>query len=89
MFVKYNGVLRAAVSPDKPVFTKSVEICRGNRYPSTIASLSAAVIKLGKIERAGVVYRAPGGALPTSFWKRNPDGAHSQSRSSTTDDPTL
>ena len=36
--------------------------------------LSAAIIKLGKIVPACCVYRAPGGALPNSFWHKNAEG---------------
>ena len=43
----------------------------GNSYPNTLAVLSAAILKLGKISSACKVYRAPGGALPTSFWVRD------------------
>ena len=46
----------------------------GNKYPMTLHVLSAAVVKLGKIVPAVTVYRAPGGALPKSFWKRSAKG---------------
>ena len=72
MFVKYNSVLRAKVLPDNPFFRSCAAICKDNNYQVTIAVLTASIIKLGKIEKALVVYRAPGGALPSSFWKADP-----------------
>ena len=60
--------------PENEFFVSCAKICRGNTYPSTISVLTKAIIKLGKIEMAGKVYRAPGGALPTSFWKRDAQG---------------
>ena len=69
-----HGVLRAAVCPENGVFVRNAQICHGNKYATTDAVLSSSVIKLGKIEKAGTVYRAPGGALPSTFWRRNTDG---------------
>ena len=61
--------------PENAYFVRTAKaLTDDNAYPATIAVLSAAVIKLGKIERATLVYRAPGGALPTSFWRQNADG---------------
>ena len=71
---RYNTTLRAKVSPDNPFFKSQAKICHNNTYKVSIAVLAAAVVKLGKIEQARLVYRAPGGALPTSFWKRNESG---------------
>lgn len=46
LFVKYNNVLRAGVCSDFMDFLDHV--CCGNRYPTTIHVLTAAIIKLGK-----------------------------------------
>ena len=42
----------------------------GNFYATTLHVLTAAILKLGKITPADLVYRAPGGALPNSFWHK-------------------
>ena len=74
LFVKYNNVLRAGVCDDFLDFLDHV--CRGNRYPATLHVLAAAIIKLGKVTGAPrLVYRAPGGALPSDFWQRSPNGS--------------
>jgi hypothetical protein len=74
LFIKYNGVLRAAVSTDFHPFLD--QVCKRNRYPTTIHVLAAAVVKLGKLTGAPrCVYRAPGGALPDNFWARSRTGA--------------
>lgn len=49
-------------------------LCKGNQYQTTLHVLTAAIIKLGKLEPAQMVYRAPGGALPKSFWRKSLDG---------------
>lgn len=67
-------MLRASVHPENAFFVRSAQACRGNRYPATLITLTKAVIKLGKIEKAGCVYRAPGGALPRSFWAKSDEG---------------
>ena len=72
-FVKYNSVLRGAGSAESVPFLHRnfVEVCQGNTYASTLHVLSAAILKLSKITPAIKVYRAPGGALPESFWQRD------------------
>lgn len=50
-------------------------LCKGNTYTNTLHVLTAAIIKLGKTLPVQMVYRAPGGALPASFWhKQQPEG---------------
>ena len=73
MFMKYNAVCRANCGV-KFLEYRFQELCMGNRYPNTLHTLSSAIIKLGKITKAEMVYRAPGGALPASFWYRQPEG---------------
>lgn len=74
LYVKYNGSLRAAASGVQALQKAHQSLCRGNNYVTTVHVLSAAITKLGKLEPAELVYRAPGGALPKSFWSRQPEG---------------
>ena len=74
LYVKYNGILRAALSGVPFLEQACQKLCMGNQYPTTLHVLTTAIIKLGKLEKAQLVYRAPGGALPASFWRRNPEG---------------
>ena len=74
MFVKYNSVLRGTISTVVPLINFFKFTCKGNLYPTTIHCLSAAIVKLGKIQDACLVYRAPGGALPRSFWREDAHG---------------
>ena len=71
---QYNNVLRAGCGIS--FFVDFVDrICKGNRYPTTIHVLGAAIVKLGKITGPPrLVYRAPGGALPDDFYKRSRNG---------------
>lgn len=69
IFRKYNAVLRAA-SGVKFLENQFKELCMGNFYATTLHVLTAAILKLGKITPADLVYRAPGGALPNSFWHK-------------------
>lgn len=73
LFRKYNAVMRASSGVR---FLENVfqDVCMGNRYATTIHVLTAAIVKLGKIVPADLVYRAPGGALPNSFWHKQPEG---------------
>jgi len=43
--------------------------CHENRYATTLTLLSNTIIKLGKLTKVSTVYRAPGRALPPSFWR--------------------
>lgn len=69
IFRKYNAVLRKA-SGVKFLENQFVELCQDNHYPTTLHVLTAAILKLGKITQADLVFRAPGGALPNSFWHK-------------------
>ena len=69
LFVKYNAVLRGTVSTVVPLINHFRRVCMGHLYPTTLHILSAAIIKCSKVQSASVVYRAPGGALPKSFWR--------------------
>lgn len=71
IYIKYNGVLRAALTGDFEFLDLTL---KGNRYPTTLHVLAAAILKLGRLTTARVIYRAPGGALPSNFWKRSSNG---------------
>lgn len=69
MFVKYNGVLRG-VSGTVPFLTAQMEkLCGTNRYVTTLHTINSAIVKMGKVMKAGNVYRGVrGGMLPDAFW---------------------
>ena len=71
--MKYNAELRSHCGVPA-LAMRCKELNSGNSYATTLHVLSAAIIKLGKIVPACTVYRAPGGALPNSFWYRSPEG---------------
>ena len=50
------------------------QLCMGNTFATTLHLLTAAIIRLGKTMQVQTVYRAPGGALPPSFWYQQPEG---------------
>ena len=70
--MKYNGICRAGSGIDFLV-AKCDQLTLGNYYPTTLNTLSTTILKLGRITPASKVYRAPGGALPASFWRRDPE----------------
>jgi NLR family CARD domain-containing protein 3 len=67
MFTKYNACLRGiGIEALEPRFQ---ELCKGNRYTTTLHVINSAVVKLGKLQRAEKVYRGmAGGVLPEQFW---------------------
>jgi hypothetical protein len=80
LYVKYNGVLRAAAER-RSGGTKAArfaerfeELCKGNRYVTTLHSCNSSVVKLGKLTRAATVYRGVSGLLPPEFWRPNEMG---------------
>eukprot|EP00966_Prymnesium_polylepis_P250904 5801881-Prymnesium_polylepis.1 len=58
------------------MFRKSVgALCQRNQYTTTLHVINSAIVKLGKLTRAGTVYRGiSGGVLPDEFWEENEDG---------------
>ncbi len=45
------------------------------RYTTTLHVINSAVVKLGKLTKAGTVYRGlSGGTLPEEFWQANEYG---------------
>ena len=76
MFVKYNSVLRAAGENAPAALKKATGIlCLRNKYTTTLHIINSAVVKLGKLTKAGTVYRGlSGGTLPEEFWQANDYG---------------
>lgn len=84
-FKKYNAVLRGGALDESTTSDylrdQFKKICGGpentslNRYPTSIAVLSAGLVKASKFTKAQFVYRGlPGGSLPRAFWEAGPDG---------------
>jgi len=67
MYLKYNAVLRAAPGLSRPLSEFASRLCQGNKYETTLHGISAAIQKLGSIQRSQALYRAPGGVLPEEF----------------------
>ena len=66
-FTKYNAVLRATSGVGALVARRD-ELCRGNRYTTTLHCINSLVVKCGKLGCAGCVYRGVAGArLPERF----------------------
>ena len=76
MYFKYNNVLRGVSVPGckAPLEQLFRDLCKGNKYTNTLHAITASINKLSRVSRATKVYRAPGGALPNSFWHRQPEG---------------
>eukprot|EP00966_Prymnesium_polylepis_P222468 5146893-Prymnesium_polylepis.1 len=68
MYVKYNTLLRAASGCVPALRKRSDEMCLTNTYASTLSIITSAIAKMGKMMPACKVFRAPGGALPPSFF---------------------
>ena len=73
LYVKYNSVLRSA-GGEPTMVARAAELCDGNRYSATLYVLLAAISRVAKLSPPATVYRAPGGALPASFWRQHSDG---------------
>ena len=79
MFQKYNAVLRANVGDAEktPQWMKDnyQQLCKGNRYTTTIWVLNSAIVKLKVLTPAACVYRGLKGlALPYAFRTKNEHG---------------
>jgi len=68
---KYNGVLRGVSGQVPFLHGQWKELCVDNKYETTLHVISSAINKLGKIETADTLFRAPGGALPDQFMTIN------------------
>ena len=79
-----NGLLRGTVSTVPFLQNMAKKLCQGNMYPTTIHTLSAAIIKLSKLQSSCHLYRAPGGALPKPFWREPRGGIEPAFMSTTT-----
>ena len=74
MYMKYNAVLRAQ-SGDHHLVEAERELCRGNKYATSIHATNSCVLKLSKLTKACKVYRGiKDAALPKSFWVPNEMG---------------
>ena len=75
-FVKYNTVLRGSPAPRGSFFHKKfMELCKGNKYCTTLHVINSAVVKLSKLTVASKVYRGvSGGRLPLQFRVANEYG---------------
>ena len=72
VFVKYNAVLRGLNSDVARLAQRFAELCKGNRYTTTLHSINSSIVKLSKLTKASKVYRGiRGGLLPNEFWEPN------------------
>ena len=73
---QYNCVLRAAGDNAPAALKKETgTLCMRNKYTTTLHIINSAVVKLGKLTKAGTVYRGlSGGTLPEEFWQSNDYG---------------
>jgi hypothetical protein len=71
-----NAVLRSAGENAPSALKKQTGIlCMRNKYTTTLHIINSAVVKLGKLTKAGTVYRGlSGGTLPEEFWQANEYG---------------
>lgn len=76
MFYKYNNVLRGvSVGGVKgPLEWLWMKLCNGNRYTNTLHAITASINKCSRVTKCSLVYRAPGGILPKSFWDADASG---------------
>ena len=73
MYLKYNSVLRGLLFA---FAQKSLEeLCRGNKYATTLHVINSAIIKLSRLTQAAKVYRGvSGGVLPEACRTANAFG---------------
>ena len=72
MFIKFNGVLRGIDSRVPAQRIKFTDLCRGNKYTTTLQAINSAIVKLSKLTVATKVYRGISGrGLPDEFWQEN------------------
>ena len=65
MHVKYNAVLRGCTSDSMDrAWTKFDQLCKGNKYATTLHVVNSAVVKLSKLTKAAKVYRGIAGVTP-------------------------
>ena len=64
MHVKYNAVLRGCTSDSMDgAWTKFDQLCKGNKYATTLHVVNSAVVKLSKLTKAAKVYRGMSGGV--------------------------
>eukprot|EP00457_Paulinella_chromatophora_P000677 gb/GEZN01000677.1/.p1 GENE.gb/GEZN01000677.1/~~gb/GEZN01000677.1/.p1 ORF type:complete len:1038 (-),score=126.73 gb/GEZN01000677.1/:748-3453(-) len=70
MFMKYNTLLRGLSSGLEWMEKQFQTLCQGNTYTTTVHVINSALVKLGSLTKAEVVYRGiSGGKLPEEFHK--------------------
>ena len=76
LFYKYNNVLRGVTvaGVKGPLNWLWMKLCHGNRYTNTLHAITAAINKCSRVTKCNLVYRAPGGILPKSFWDDDASG---------------
>ena len=76
MYIKYNAVLRGEQFKDNTKFAQEyAQLCKGNKYVTTLHAINEAIIKLSKLTKATTVYRGVwGGVLPDVCRKADEDG---------------
>lgn len=68
MFVKYNTILRAASGKVEFFATQREQLCRNNRYSTTLHVINSSLTTLASLSQCQKVYRGvSGGMLPDSF----------------------
>lgn len=71
MYEKYNAVLRSAAG-DTRHLARRLELCKDNRYPTTLHALSSCIAKLSTLSTPCRLWRGCiSTALPSGFWERN------------------
>ena len=75
-FVKYNAVLQCRQLPHMPEHIAAIyRACHGNVYATTLHAINSAIVKLGKLTIATIVWRGvSGGLLPDRFRSSNAFG---------------
>ena len=66
-YVKYNAVLRGQDGNDGPMRTNFIELCKHNRYATTLHLINSAIVKLSKLTQPGITVCAEeyvGGGVP-------------------------
>ena len=71
---KYNAVLRGCNGKVPALHAQWKALCAENRYETTLHVITSAIGKMGKVQSALMLFRAPGGALPAQFLSVNEVG---------------
>merc|ERR1719189_3197962 len=73
MYEKYNAALRACSTSNHQTLGRLFnDLCKGNKYTTTLHLISSAILRLSKLLPAVTVYRGVrGGELPSELWDPN------------------